>query len=154
MSDLADALAKTDLAQTAPQDTPASKPRGGRKPRAPRAEGDAPARRGPPTGEPSKTLLFVANLPFSVDDAKLGELFAAYTVVSARVVTKKVGPSEGRSKGFGFVELGSEEEQLKALAEIQGKEVDGRELQVSKANGPGEQPAAEAAEAPAAEASA
>lgn len=73
----------------------------------------------------------MANLPFSVDDAKLGEVFAAYQTVSARVVTKKLGASAGRSKGFGFVEFADEDNQKKALEEVQGKEVDGRELQVS-----------------------
>lgn len=98
-------------------------------------EGEEPKKRffrrvkGPPTGEPSKTMLFVANLSFSIDDEKLKAIFTSatppYTVVSAHVVTRRP-PSKntgaiGRSKGFGFVELGSEEEQKRALAELDGK---------------------------------
>lgn len=149
VAEAADALAATDLSATNPDDTAAAK-----KPRAPRtkkpksADATPGLRRGPPTGEPSKTLLFVANLAFAVDDAALKEVFAAYAVTSARVVTKKVGPSEGRSKGFGFVEFANEEEQQKALNEIQGKEVEGRALQLKVAINPAEkadEPAAEAA---------
>lgn len=90
-------------------------------------------RRGPPTGEPSKTLLFVANLPFSVTDDALAKVFEGYKLASARVVTKKFGPSEGKSKGFGFVDFESEEEQQKALNGCQGKEVEGREIQLKVA---------------------
>ncbi len=150
VSDAADALAAATLEETAPEATAAA-----RKPRAPRAKkpkdpNAVPGlRRGPPTGEPSKTLLFVANLAFAVDDAALKEVFAAYNVASARVVTKKVGPSEGRSKGFGFVDFASEEEQQKALNEVQGKEVEGRAVQLKVAVSPAENkeeaPAAEVA---------
>jgi hypothetical protein len=99
-------------------------------------------RRGPPTGEPSKTLLFVANLPFSIDDDKLAALFSGLKVVSSRVIVKKFGASEGRSKGFGFVDFENEEDQKKALSTIQGKEVEGRaiELKVAIANAEGEGP--------------
>lgn len=99
-----------------------------RAPRAPRPAGSvAPVRRvGPPTGEPSKTLVFVANLPFSVDDAGLKTVFEGYEIVSTRVVVKKFGPGEGRSKGFGFVDFASEAEQTRALANAFA--VDGREI--------------------------
>lgn len=112
-------------------DGEAPKPKGRRG--APREPGTAPVRRGPPTGEPSKTLLFVANLPFSVTDEGLSTLFADYKVASARVVVKKFGPGQGRSKGFGFVDFVNEEEQKKALETVQGKEVDGREVQLKVA---------------------
>jgi RNA recognition motif-containing protein len=90
-------------------------------------------KRGPPEGEPSKTLLFVANLPFGLDDEGLKNLFDGYKVASAHVVKRRFGPAEGRSKGFGFVDLESEEEQKRALEGIQGKEVEGRAVQVKVA---------------------
>jgi hypothetical protein len=82
-----------------------------------------PARRGPPVGEPSKTLLFIANLPFGLDKCVssvppqggfeqihsdgLKAVFEGYNVANAHVVVRKYGPVKGRSKGFGFVEVGS-----------------------------------------------
>ena len=80
-------------------------------------------------GEPSKTMLFVANLGFTVDDATLSALFteAGITVVSARVVRRRWGQPR-RSKGYGFVDVGSEEQQQKAIEALQGKEVGGREI--------------------------
>jgi len=96
-----------------------------RPPRAPRAEGEAPA------GEPSKNMLFVANLAFDVDDATLGEIFTSegINVVSARVVRRRWGQPR-RSKGYGFVDVGGEEEQTKAIEATQGKEVAGRVIAV------------------------
>ncbi|KIJ56559.1 hypothetical protein M422DRAFT_57267 [Sphaerobolus stellatus SS14] len=96
--------------------------------RTPRPTGEAPV------GEPSKTVLFVANLGFNVDDNGLSEIFKSndINVVSARVVRKRWG-NPRKSKGYGFVDVGSEEEQQKALAALQGKEVDGRELAVKVA---------------------
>lgn len=89
-----------------------------------------PAGEAPP-GEPSKTMLFVANLGFSVDDAALSELFTSnnINVASARVVRRRWGQPR-RSKGYGFVDVGSEEEQKKALELLQGKDVGGREIAV------------------------
>jgi RNA recognition motif-containing protein len=74
------------------------------------------------------SLLFVANLPFSVTDEKLKELFSSYKVASAHVVCRRYGTTVGRSKGFGFVEFEDQENQLKALEEVQAKEIDGRAL--------------------------
>lgn len=99
-------------------------PRPARK-RTPRPAGESPI------GEPSKTVLFVANLGFNIDDAQLTELFTSngIDVASARVVRKRWGTPR-KSKGYGFVDVGSEEEQQKALEALQGKEVDGREIAV------------------------
>lgn len=96
-----------------------------RAPKAPRAEGEAPA------GEPSKNMLFVANLGFSVDDAGLAALFteAGLEVVSARIVRRRWGHPR-KSKGYGFVDVGNEENQKKAIAALEGKEVAGRPIAV------------------------
>ncbi|KAI6105742.1 hypothetical protein F5141DRAFT_1189526 [Pisolithus sp. B1] len=84
-----------------------------------------------PVGEPSKTMLFVANLGFSIDDEGLSALFteAGITVVSARVVRRRWGRFR-KSKGYGFVDVGSEEEQQKAIEALQGKDVGGRAIAV------------------------
>ncbi|KAG9103604.1 hypothetical protein FRC06_009614 [Ceratobasidium sp. 370] len=115
----------------------ARKPRTPRPPRTPRAAGEQPE------GSPSKNMLFVANLAFSVDDARLKEIFvdAGVNVVSARVVQRRWGAR--RSKGFGFVDVGDEEEQKKALAYFApvegpdgtstGKEIEGRQIAVKVA---------------------
>jgi cold-inducible RNA-binding protein len=76
------------------------------------------------------TRLFVGNLPYSATDRELGEKFAsAGNVVSAHVITDRMS---GRSKGFGFVEMGSEEEAKKAM-ELNGQDYDGRPLIVNEA---------------------
>lgn len=73
--------------------------------------------------------LFVGSLPWSVDDNKLKEIFSqAGTVVSAQVVTDK---ETGRSKGFGFVEMSTEEEAQNAVNNLNGSEVEGRKIFVS-----------------------
>lgn len=74
-------------------------------------------------------MLFVANLGFTVDDTTLCALFteAGIDVVSARVVRRRWGQPR-RSKGYGFVDVGSEEQQQKALETLQNKEVGGREI--------------------------
>ncbi|HDQ22543.1 MAG TPA: RNA-binding protein [Candidatus Uhrbacteria bacterium] len=75
--------------------------------------------------------LYVGNLPYSVDDNKLAEIFsAAGTVESANVITDKFS---GRSKGFGFVTMSSDDEAQKAISEFNEKEVDGRNIKVNEA---------------------
>ena len=77
------------------------------------------------------TNLFVGSLPFSTTDDELKAHFEqAGTVVSARVITNR---DTGRSKGFGFVEMGSDEEAQKAIEELNGKELEGRPLVVNEA---------------------
>lgn len=105
-----------------------------------------PRRTGPPTGDPSKTLLFVANLAFSVTDEALKEAFSGYQVTSAHIVHRRYGSTVGRSKGFGFVEFENEENQLKALQELQGKELEGRPLLLKIAVNEAKKEAEEAAE--------
>jgi len=78
---------------------------------------------------PSKTTLFVANLPFSVDDAGLLDIFKEFNVAKAHVVRKR----NNRSKGFGFVEFNNDADQQKALSAIDKKTVGDRELIVKVA---------------------
>ena len=75
--------------------------------------------------------LYVGNLPYSVGDAELQQLFEAHgSVQSAQVIMDR---DTGRSKGFGFVEMGSDQEAQAAIAALNGKEVDGRALTVNEA---------------------
>ena len=75
--------------------------------------------------------LYVGGLPYSVNDEQLQEAFAAHgTVESARVITDRF---TGRSRGFGFVEMGSQEEAEKAANELNGSTMDGRTLIVNEA---------------------
>ncbi|KAJ7591230.1 hypothetical protein C8J56DRAFT_935064 [Mycena floridula] len=125
------------------------------KKRARKAKEPRPARPAgeDPVGEPSKTMLFVANLGFNVDDASLSALFteAGIAVTSARIVRRRWGQPR-RSKGYGFVDVGGEEEQKKAIAALEGKDIGGRALAVKVAvNTPHDDDAEPAAEVPAAE---
>ena len=84
------------------------------------------------------TNLFVGNLPYSMDSDKLGQLFAqAGQVVSAKVISDKYS---GRSRGFGFVEMTTDEETKKAIELLNGKDVDGRALVVNEARPREERP--------------
>ncbi|KAI7884635.1 RNA-binding domain-containing protein [Lichtheimia hyalospora FSU 10163] len=74
--------------------------------------------------EPSKTTVFVANLPYATTDEGLAEVFKNYKFNSAQVARMK----SGRSKGYGFVELISEEEQKRALDNIKDVELEGRAI--------------------------
>ncbi|KAH9978033.1 hypothetical protein BGW80DRAFT_1435680 [Lactifluus volemus] len=93
-----------------------------------------------PTGEPSKSVLFVANLGFNIDDVALAALFtdAGINVVSARIVRRQYGRPR-KSKGYGFVDVGDEVEQKKAIEALEGKDVGGRPIAVKVAvNAPAE----------------
>jgi RNA recognition motif-containing protein len=75
--------------------------------------------------------LYVGNLAFATTDQELQELFAqAGTVQSATIVEDR---DTGRSRGFGFVEMASKEEGEAAIAQFNGKEVNGRALNVNEA---------------------
>jgi len=78
------------------------------------------------------TKLFVGSLPYSITDESLLQLFAGkgYKPVSARVITER---ETGRSRGFGFVELGPEDDAARAIGEFNGMNVEGRTLQVNEA---------------------
>ena len=75
--------------------------------------------------------LYVGNLPWSVDDNALKELFASYGDIEEAVLIKD--KFSGRSKGFGFVTLTDDAAAQKAIAEMHEKEVEGRALTVSEA---------------------
>ncbi|QQG43328.1 MAG: RNA-binding protein [Candidatus Daviesbacteria bacterium] len=73
--------------------------------------------------------LFVGSLPWEVDDNKLAEIFSqAGTVVSAQVIKDR---DSGRSKGYGFVEMSTEEEAQKAVQTLNGSDVSGRQIVVN-----------------------
>ncbi|MEJ2464916.1 MAG: RNA-binding protein [Candidatus Thiodiazotropha sp.] len=75
--------------------------------------------------------IYVGNLPWSIKDDELLELFAAYgDVSSAMVIMDKFS---GRSKGFGFVEMASNSEAEAAIKALNEKEVEGRNLRVNEA---------------------
>jgi RNA recognition motif-containing protein len=75
--------------------------------------------------------IYVGNLPFSIDEGKLRELFSAYgEMEEVVVITDKFS---GRSKGFGFVTLKEDENAKKAIAEMNDKDVEGRKLKVNEA---------------------
>jgi RNA recognition motif-containing protein len=81
------------------------------------------------TGELSKTTLFVANLPFIVDDAGLLEIFEGMKVKEAHVVTRK----DGHSKGYGFVTFENEADQMHAMQTVDKSLVEQREISVHQA---------------------
>jgi RNA recognition motif-containing protein len=75
--------------------------------------------------------LYVGNLSYETTQADLEQMFAAHgTVQSAQVIMDR---DTGRSKGFGFVEMGSDLEAQAAIAALSGKQVGGRSLTVNEA---------------------
>ena len=75
--------------------------------------------------------IYVSNLSFAIEDEDLKSYFAEYgEVTSAKVITDKY---TGRSKGFGFVEMGSDQEAQTAINALHGKEISGRTLTVNEA---------------------
>lgn len=77
------------------------------------------------------TKLFVGSLAFSATDDDLAQFFAQVgTVVSAKVVIDR---DTNRSKGFGFVEMSSDAEAKAAIDQLDGKELNGRAINVSEA---------------------
>jgi RNA recognition motif-containing protein len=75
--------------------------------------------------------LYVGNLSFGVSESQLQEMFAPYgSVQLAQLITDR---DTGRSKGFGFVEMGSDQEAQAAISGMNGQMVDGRALTVNEA---------------------
>lgn len=77
------------------------------------------------------TKLYIGGVSYSTNDDGLRDAFAqAGNVVSAKIIVDKM---TGRSRGFGFVEMGSDEDAQKAIALWNGKELEGRTLTVNEA---------------------
>ncbi|MBU1037234.1 RNA-binding protein [Patescibacteria group bacterium] len=75
--------------------------------------------------------LYVGNLDYDVSEQDLADFFStAGTVQSAKIITN---PDSGRSKGFGFVEMGSDAETQEAVSKLNGAELNGRPLTVNEA---------------------
>lgn len=75
--------------------------------------------------------LYVGNLPYSATDEALTEKFAAFgSVESAKLINDR---DTGRSKGFGFVEMGSDSEAQAAIEGLDGTDYDGRPMKVNEA---------------------
>ena len=75
--------------------------------------------------------LYVGNLPFSTTNQDLNDIFGEIgSVESCNVIEDR---ETGRSRGFGFVEMASKEDGERAIAELNGKEFNGRELKVNEA---------------------
>ena len=73
--------------------------------------------------------MYVSNLGFHVSDDDLRKLFEPFgPVASAKVITDR---ETDRSRGFGFVEMGSTEEGNQAMEKLNGKEIEGRSISVS-----------------------
>ncbi len=79
-----------------------------------------------------KKRLYVGNLPFSVTEDKLKEMFEAggWEIASVRLITDR---NTGRSRGFGFVEFVNDDDARAAIEANNGKEIDGRALVVNEA---------------------
>jgi len=75
--------------------------------------------------------LYVGNLPFSATDDSLQEIFAQFgSVTSAKIIMDR---DTGRSKGFGFVEMASDEEATDAIQKLNGQSIGGRAVTVAEA---------------------
>lgn len=78
--------------------------------------------------------IYVGNLDYDLQEKELEELFSQYgEVLSVKIIVDKF---TGRAKGFGFIEMANDEEATKAIEELDGKEVSGRNIRVNKARPP------------------
>jgi len=79
----------------------------------------------------SSMKLYVGNLSYQTTESELRDIFTQYgEVESAKIITDR---DSGRSKGFGFVELSSRSAGEQAIAELNGKEIDNRQVKVNEA---------------------
>jgi RNA recognition motif-containing protein len=78
------------------------------------------------------TRLYVGNLPFSADETAVRALFEqnGRTVSEVKLITDR---DTGRPRGFGFVEMESDQQAQQAISQLDGKELDGRQLKVNEA---------------------
>jgi RNA recognition motif-containing protein len=78
--------------------------------------------------------IYVGNLNYRLQEDELRDVFGEYgEVVSVKIIMDKY---TGQSKGFGFVEMANEDEGLRAIEEVNGSEVQGRNIVVNKARPP------------------
>ncbi|MFH0912432.1 MAG: RNA-binding protein [Patescibacteria group bacterium] len=83
--------------------------------------------------------LFVGGLPWAMTDEDLGKLFTGVgTVESSTIIKDKMS---GKSKGFGFVEMSTDDEASSAVSSLNGTEVEGRNITVSEARPMTDRPA-------------
>ncbi len=82
--------------------------------------------------------IYVGNLSFNTTDASLSDIFKAFGTVSEATVV--IDRGSGRSKGFGFVEMPEQAEAEEAIKQLDGKEVDGRNIKVNVARPREERP--------------
>lgn len=133
-----------DLAAAEPADSaPTNGTDGTTKPAKPVVQRERKQRGPPEDGVASKTKVMVANLPYDLKEEKLVEIFKDYEPQSAKIALRPIPrfmvkklqargePRKGR--GFGFVTLATEELQQKACSEMNGKEIEGREIAVKVA---------------------
>ncbi|KAI8066571.1 hypothetical protein BC940DRAFT_302468 [Gongronella butleri] len=114
-----------------PKSDEPSKPRRGGRRSSRRNSKDDEAR---PPMVPSKTRIYVANLPYSTTDEELAALFDKFTIDTAAVARLR----NGRSKGYGFVNVPSEQDQLKIIDGFKDVKVGEREISVQIARVPAE----------------
>lgn len=75
--------------------------------------------------------LYVGNLPYSISDQSVTDIFSEFgTVESVKIITDR---DTGRSKGFGFVEMSSDNEAHAAMEKLNGSDLEGRPLTVNEA---------------------
>ena len=96
-----------------------------------RVEAESDLNRWTGKGRTLKMNIYVGNLPFSSTSADLEDLFGEYGQVdSAAVISDR---ETGRSRGFGFVEMASDDDARRAIEELDGSDLDGRNLKVNEA---------------------
>lgn len=84
------------------------------------------------------TKIYVGNLSYETDNASLDQMFKPYgTVASAQIIMDR---DTGRSKGFGFVEMGSSDEAKTAIGALNGTQINGRAITVNEAKPREERP--------------
>ena len=115
-----------------PQEPREERPKRGGRGRGARRGGRGTSRR-PASDRPttiSKTVIYIGNLPYSASEDDLKTIFAGYNVTNAHIVRR----ANGQSKGYGFVYVTSEEDQIRALADLINVECDDRPLHIKAAH--------------------
>lgn len=126
----------------------------GRGGKAKRGRGAAkPPRAKKERGEPSKTLVFIRNLPFSYTEEQVGTLFSSNSLsyVSLTMPVWKFGPRKGKGRGYAFATVSNEEEQKKTIDTLNGKEIATGEMFTPRKPATTEENAGEGADAASAE---